>query len=618
MNLFNFVIPNIKRFAKIKSINDIDTNQEIFSDARASLLYQSYIILENKLGPCVMASEQPLVDAINIALTPDIEAKVFRPDIFVVGVRADKSPSKLAHCEIVQNPTVETQRSFYLPLWPQPGLKRRDLNRKRVETIAYAGFKHQEISRILVQLALDLYETNLRVIMRDKKSCADLTDIDLLLAIRSFDGDPQIRKPPSKLVNGWIANIPVLATPEIGYQTVGLAGSNYLEVRSREDLRDAVLKLSNDPSLYDRIKEEGALKSLHYSRESIAVLWEDTLRNNIIPLFEKHKASRLIEKQFEYFLRRISGISRWMILGVMRRTRRVAGRVINALLNRLGFMFRVLCKGRVVLKGASQIYRLTFKHACDYQNKIVSATANVKYPPWNNINCILPQSFALSKRMIFSIQNRKGTVYAQSNQFHRLVINLLTAIPSGSPRKIWRDTLSQPYFDGLLNDLESPLRVFIDQTLGDLMLPVTGAHGDFHVKNITWDSSEAPFVIDWEGFRENGSCVEDACGLILSASWARNHQYIKDPKGREPSEYTDACMLAIDRGDFSIVSQNTTLSEMQCAVLAAISRSHIGDIAPSNRLLALETLRAILKKLRSVAPYFSEGKKRSSCVNRIF
>lgn len=274
-----FVIPG-KTDAELNQMRalDVDRDWRFFEDGIAAWIVQTYLLLREQ-GQSVELGAAFSRNAINIAHVAQL-ARLQRPaGCFVVGVRADYPPVRWCHYHIVQNQTQIGPRSIWLPHWPQPGLITRDPSRgDQVQRVAYFGravnhytrFFHRAsgyfrvrdaLGNICSQLGLDLVE-------RGPECWNDFSDVDVVVGLREFGNHTFDTKPPTKLINAWLAGTVFIGGADSAYFQVGTVGKNYLMASTqltcqrvleallagRIRYHSLVMAGSNMAAIYDRIK----------------------------------------------------------------------------------------------------------------------------------------------------------------------------------------------------------------------------------------------------------------------------------------------------------------------------------------------------------------------------
>ncbi|WP_375257985.1 glycosyltransferase [Citreimonas sp.] len=260
---------------------------------RFNWVAQSYLVLRQyREGLTLGMAPEP--DRINFAHCMGWRAMGARRGEFRISVRADYPRLFDVDFEILQNPAVPLgPRQAYLPYWPVPGVIPRDPSRQGLKVLAYAG-------RIgPLNLADDLkggptgLPRGLEFRIIPPHLWHDLSQIDALIAIRTFDGAPHDAKPPSKLFSAWRAGIPLIAGGDSAFSAVGTPGHDYLRVRTREEFTDALQRLHDDPDFYARIADNGHARADEVSHEAFARDWIAVFDDRIAPRFEAWKQDRL-------------------------------------------------------------------------------------------------------------------------------------------------------------------------------------------------------------------------------------------------------------------------------------------------------------------------------------
>jgi hypothetical protein len=216
---------------------------------------------------------------------------------FIVCVRADYPKRLWAHYHLVQNKNQLSSKSSYIPHWVQPGLVKQNKYRSNVFTVAYAGQPSNGNMAGTPDTWKRLLEPyQIKFITLSNGKWHDLSSVDVLIGIRSFDKKEYNTKPPTKLFNAWHAGIPLIAGNDSAYKQVGTPGEDYLIATSPSEALNTILELRNNKELYRRITENGAKKALNYSEEKIAECWEKILVGPVMGRYQQWKKRQIFER----------------------------------------------------------------------------------------------------------------------------------------------------------------------------------------------------------------------------------------------------------------------------------------------------------------------------------
>lgn len=267
-----------------------------------------------------------------------------RPDVFLVCIKPDRKAHPWAHHYVVQNARDSVARdprwaafTTTIPFWPQPSLLPRDETRRTTcDRVAYIGRELNLASQLRDGNAAQLLEPlGLEWVTPPLPQWNDYRDIDVTVSVRTFDSDrpncdPVMApdsKPPSKLVNSWLAGVPAIIGAESAYQNIRESDLDFLEVESVDEMVEALRRLRGDASLYRRMVQHGRRRAADYTVEAIRERWLRALREDVMRTRRRwqrrSRAHRVLEA--------VSGIARYFArpqnvrdvlasAGVLRRT----------------------------------------------------------------------------------------------------------------------------------------------------------------------------------------------------------------------------------------------------------------------------------------------------------
>lgn len=224
------------------------------------------------------------------------------PNRLLINLAADYEPYPPANLHVVQNPMQAYwyRNCHYIPHWPEPGLKPR-LPSPRFANITFLGF----ISQFASELGDPDWGTTLRTLGLNwvpriesfqyndpahyrigDGSWSDLSDIDSVVAVRQFTPYPTFdHKPPSKLINCWLAGIPAILGAESAYRSLYRTELDYIEVHSKEEVVEALVRLKGNPDLRSAVVENGLKRSREFCAGAVAERWIHFLEDVAIPTY---------------------------------------------------------------------------------------------------------------------------------------------------------------------------------------------------------------------------------------------------------------------------------------------------------------------------------------------
>jgi hypothetical protein len=288
---FNFVINDsdaeIEEYRKLGSLaeitkKDIKLAARVFAKGELTWCLQTFLNLSKLESLNLRCSNKLSEDCINIIHSDTLLNFRGTGNHFIVCVQADYPRRHWSHYHLVQNKNQLLVNTSYIPHWVQPGLIKRNAKRKEVKRVAYSGQtfnKNLAGSEDIWKKMLEPHGIEFITLSND--SWHDLSTIDVLIGIRSFDSNPYNNKPPSKLFNAWHAGIPFIGGWDSAYRQVGVPGEDYLRVRTHQEALEAILNLKTDAGLYKKMVNNGTRKAALYTQETITKIWEETLLNPI-------------------------------------------------------------------------------------------------------------------------------------------------------------------------------------------------------------------------------------------------------------------------------------------------------------------------------------------------
>ncbi|GAB4369353.1 MAG: hypothetical protein Kow00121_09200 [Elainellaceae cyanobacterium] len=169
----------------------------------------------------------------------------------------------------------------YIPHWTQPNLIPRDPKRgDKFENIGYLGSRSQlahELQSIEVQEQIQKMGLTFQIL---DENLYDYSQIDAVLAVRSFDQASYLYKPASKLVNAWLAGVPAVLGPESAFQAIRHSSNDYIEVRSLNECLQALKTLKGSSDLRREMINNGYTRAKEFSDAVITQKWVNLLQKD--------------------------------------------------------------------------------------------------------------------------------------------------------------------------------------------------------------------------------------------------------------------------------------------------------------------------------------------------
>ena len=324
---FNFVVgrseAEIARL--VRCYDDIDAavaTTDIFSNGELCWCLQTYVLLARRGHLDVSCTNR--LDPAAVNLVHSDRLLMMRPDphAFAVCIRADYPKRQWARHHIVQNHNQAGPAASYVPHWPQPGLRQRDPRRRGVRSVAYVGQVGGNLAGSVERWRAMFAPHGIAFLVPPRERWHDMSETDVLIAIRSFDHNPHRTKPATKLFNAWHAHVPFIGGHDSSYVQVANPGRDYFVASSPDEVLCLVLRLAEDPLLYTTVVANGDRMAQRYTFDTIAAHWEALLDGQIKRHYAKWRSSWLSPVTFAF------GVAAGLCL---HHARRVGRQTINAI-----------------------------------------------------------------------------------------------------------------------------------------------------------------------------------------------------------------------------------------------------------------------------------------------
>ena len=268
---------------------------------------QTYLNLKNRDFPCKLVDEIP-AEGITFAHWDSLPAELVPSDQqLIVCFQADRSRHPFAQVHIVQNREglrrelmtwgdryLLAGQDYFMPLWSQPGLIPRDLERgDRFENLCFFGLE----CNLLPEFQAPIWQEQLKDLGVEWRIISafdqwnDYSQVDGILAVRSFQHKEFIWKPATKLFNAWHAGVPAILGCETAYRAERKSDRDYLEVESVEETLKVVQRLKTDHALRQAMIQNGFKRAEETTQDQLSDRWINLIQNNLIPSYSRWEQS---------------------------------------------------------------------------------------------------------------------------------------------------------------------------------------------------------------------------------------------------------------------------------------------------------------------------------------
>lgn len=185
-------------------------------------------------------------------------------------------------CAVVPVPGTSSADRVWLPLLPQRGMLRRHSERwGSVTTVSYKGDSRQ-VPRFLrgSTFAERARSLGFELIAQDLRdpvdSWHDFGDVDVVICMRDVEL-PTSHKPPTKLINSWVAGCIPLVGPEASYAALARNGVDALAVETETDVLSALGRLATDHGLVARLEQGVKERAAEFAPGTVLESWRSQL-----------------------------------------------------------------------------------------------------------------------------------------------------------------------------------------------------------------------------------------------------------------------------------------------------------------------------------------------------
>jgi hypothetical protein len=240
---------------------------------------------------------------------------------YVVEIKPDRSLSSLlanfAITQSVHDPLIKSFRRFFInsasvQYWPQPSIFKRDSSRKNIlKNVFYMG-KPEQFIKELTQLHNEIKKLGMNFKAASGEDWNNYSKADVVVAVRprisfkkgSVPSNLALnKKPASKLINSWIANVPAILSPDRAYLDIKKNKYDFLEASDVSEIIDQLKFLKSNRSFYRKMIINSNKRASQYKSELIAKEWKLIIEKRIIPDYQIWKISKI--KRFSVLFFRV-------------------------------------------------------------------------------------------------------------------------------------------------------------------------------------------------------------------------------------------------------------------------------------------------------------------------
>lgn len=257
---------------------------------------QTYLRLKADGFPCQLIGSLPnegIVLAHRDSLADNLPPVGSR--LLIVCLKAERDPHPCAMLHVVQNrqealtPLISVWEPHYIPLWPQPGLIRRDSKRNlRFENVAYFGNERNLAPELKAPSWQEqLSHLGLRWYVVSRNAWNDYSDVDVILAVRPFKRNAHLEKPATKLFNAWHAGVPAILGCESAFQAERKSELDYIEVATPAEALSALKRLRDDQEWRQAMVENGRIRAKETQVANLVNQWRNFITDIAVPAYER-------------------------------------------------------------------------------------------------------------------------------------------------------------------------------------------------------------------------------------------------------------------------------------------------------------------------------------------
>jgi hypothetical protein len=283
--------------------NSIDESWAMYKGGANSWALNTYLYLKQYNFPCELVNQVP-EKGILLAYRTSFPTS-FKPhkELLFICMQGDISRHPFAQLHVVQNPQntlpdsmprsdryLFPGKSIHINHWTQPELIPRNPQRgESFENIAYLGRAHNLAPELRSQDwkdSLAALGLNWKIV-EEHQEWKDYSEVDAIIAVRSFDMNTYSTKPGTKLYNAWLAGVPAILGNDSAFELERKSNLDYIKATTVEEALEALKRLKQEPELRQAIANNCKQRSEEVKPAALVEKWQSFLTDIAIPAYEQ-------------------------------------------------------------------------------------------------------------------------------------------------------------------------------------------------------------------------------------------------------------------------------------------------------------------------------------------
>lgn len=242
---------------------------------------QTYALMRERGIDNIRLTMAPSRDCINVLHSEVLRHAGADPARFDICVQADFSYRPSAHFHLLQNEDFVGGNRVCIWLYPQAGIIPRQAPEGRMQRVGYLGhvnnnlvWKHARWQEFLDPLGVEF-------VTAPASQWHDFSDLDAVIAIRGFGHKRYSSKPPSKLINAWLAGVPFIGGSDSAYRQIGTPDEDFLLATNPDEVAVAIRRLRDEPGLVAKLVRNGRERARNFTVDTLIDRWCEVIEGPV-------------------------------------------------------------------------------------------------------------------------------------------------------------------------------------------------------------------------------------------------------------------------------------------------------------------------------------------------